>query len=156
MLQLFIYVGALVVIGVSFLMGLESARAQLTMVTVLGAILGFALLLVILLDYPFSGDVSVPNVYFTKGELSQVTPRSRGECDQLFAKVTSGGLYTPPGLTPTLLFPGTMGGATWSGGAVDPGSSMLVVPTNEVGAIAQMVPAMQTPQFWSFRICIPA
>jgi NADH:ubiquinone oxidoreductase subunit 6 (subunit J) len=71
MLQLFIYVGAFVVIGVAFLMGLESARAQLTMVTVLGAILGFALALVILLDYPFSGDVSVPNVYFTKGELAQ-------------------------------------------------------------------------------------
>jgi hypothetical protein len=71
MLQLFIYVGAFVVIGVAFLMGLESARAQLTMVTVLGAILGFALLLVILLDYPFSGDVSVPSVYFTSGELAR-------------------------------------------------------------------------------------
>ena len=55
-------------------LGMDTSRlltAQLTMVTVLGAILGFALLLVILLDYPFSGDVSVPNVYFTKGELAQ-------------------------------------------------------------------------------------
>ena len=77
----------------------------------------------------------------TKGELTQVTPQSREECERLFASVTSGGLYTPPGLTPTLLFPGTMGGATWSGGAVDPASSLLVVPTNEVGAIGQMVPA---------------
>jgi quinoprotein glucose dehydrogenase len=76
----------------------------------------------------------------TTADLTQVTPQSRQECEQLFARVTSGGLYTPPGLTPTLLFPGTMGGATWSGGAVDPSSSMLVVPTNEVGAIAQMVP----------------
>lgn len=77
----------------------------------------------------------------TVDELSRVTPQSRTECEALFAKVTSGGLYTPAGLTPTLLFPGTMGGATWSGGAVDPQASMLVVPTNEVGAIAQMVPA---------------
>jgi quinoprotein glucose dehydrogenase len=76
----------------------------------------------------------------TREELSRVTPQSREECERLFDRVTSGGLYTPPGLAPTLLFPGTMGGATWSGGAVDPGSSLLVVNTNEVGAIAQMVP----------------
>ena len=77
----------------------------------------------------------------TSADLTKVTPQSRQECEQLFAKVTSGGLYTPPGLTPTLLFPGTMGGATWSGGAVDPSSSFLIVNTNDVGAIAQMVPA---------------
>ncbi|AMY11910.1 Quinate/shikimate dehydrogenase (quinone) [Luteitalea pratensis] len=77
----------------------------------------------------------------TKGELNQVTAQSREECERLFARVTSGGLYTPPGLTLTLLFPGTMGGATWSGGAVDPASSLLIVNTNEVGAIGQMVSA---------------
>ena len=77
----------------------------------------------------------------TREQLTRVTPQSRAECEALFARVTSGGLYTPPGLQPTLLFPGTMGGATWSGGAVDPASSMLVVSSNEVGTIAQMVPA---------------
>ncbi len=76
----------------------------------------------------------------TRDDLTRVTPQSREECERLFERVTSAGLYTPPGLTPTLLFPGTMGGATWSGGAVDPVSSLLVVNTNEVGAIAQMVP----------------
>ncbi len=74
-------------------------------------------------------------------ELTNVTPQSRAECEKLFDELTSGGLYTPPGLKPTLIWPGTMGGATWSGGAVDPASQMLVVNTNEVGAIAQMVPA---------------
>ena len=34
-----------------------------------------------------------------------------------------------------------MGGATWSGGAVDPGSAYLIVNTNEIGAMGQMVPA---------------
>jgi quinoprotein glucose dehydrogenase len=34
-----------------------------------------------------------------------------------------------------------MGGATWSGGAVDPASSYLVVNTNEIGAISNMQPA---------------
>ncbi len=76
----------------------------------------------------------------TRADLSTVTPESQAECAALFEKLTSGGLYTPPGLTPTLLWPGTMGGATWSGGAVDASSGLLFVPTNEVGAISQMVP----------------
>ncbi|MBA2356090.1 MAG: pyrroloquinoline quinone-dependent dehydrogenase [Acidobacteria bacterium] len=76
----------------------------------------------------------------TRDQLTTVTPESRAECERLFDLVTSGGLFTPPGLTPTLWFPGTMGGATWSGGAVDPSSSLLIVNTNEVGAVGQMAP----------------
>jgi len=76
----------------------------------------------------------------TRDQLTTVTPESRAECARLFDLVTSGGLFTPPGLTPTLWFPGTMGGATWSGGAVDPASSLLIVNTNEIGAVGQMAP----------------
>ena len=77
----------------------------------------------------------------TREDITTVTPQSRAECLKFFDDVVSGGLYTPPGLKPTLVFPGTMGGATWSGGAFDPASSLLIVNTNEVGAIGQMVPA---------------
>lgn len=77
----------------------------------------------------------------TRAELTSVTPQSRAECETLFDQLVSGGLYTPPGLKPTLIWPGTMGGATWSGGAVDPATQYLIVNTNDVAAIAQMVPA---------------
>ena len=76
----------------------------------------------------------------TRDDLTTVTAESRRECDALFASVRSGGLYTPPGRELTLSFPGTMGGATWSGGAVHPGSAYLIVNTNEIGAMGQMVP----------------
>ena len=76
----------------------------------------------------------------TRDELTTVTPESRRECEALFATVRSGGIFTPPGRQLTLSFPGTLGGATWSGGAVDSASAYLVVNTNEVGAIGQMVP----------------
>jgi glucose dehydrogenase len=75
----------------------------------------------------------------TRGDLTTVTPESRRECEALFAEVQTGGLFTPPGRQLTLTFPGTLGGATWSGGAVDPATSYLIVNTNEVGAIGQMV-----------------
>lgn len=71
-------------------------------------------------------------------ELTQVTPESRKECEAIFDRIKSGGLYTPPGVDHTLWFPGTMGGVTWSGGAVDPRSGWLFVNTNDVGAIGRM------------------
>ena len=76
----------------------------------------------------------------TREELTTVTPESRRECEALFESVRSGGLFTPPGRQLTLSFPGTLGGATWSGGAVDRASSFLVVNTNEVGTVGQMAP----------------
>ena len=75
----------------------------------------------------------------TRNDLTTISPASRAECEAMFDKAASGGLYTPPGLTPTVWFPGTMGGATWSGGAVD-ATGTLFVNTNDVGAIGLMTP----------------
>ena len=42
------------------------------------------------------------------------------------------GIYTPPSETGSILFPGALGGANWSGGAFDPQSGYLYVPTNNL------------------------
>ncbi len=76
----------------------------------------------------------------TREELSQVTPESKKYCAELFDKVVSGGIYTPAGLELTLWFPGTLGGATWSGASFDPNSGYLYVNVNEIGAIGAMEP----------------
>jgi glucose dehydrogenase len=74
----------------------------------------------------------------TRAELTTVTRASRAECEAMFEQLKSGGLYTAPGRSATLWFPGTMGGATWSGGAVDPVRGLLFVNTNDVGAVGLM------------------
>ncbi len=76
----------------------------------------------------------------TREELTTV-PASVEECTALFDMARSVGIFTPPAEEVTISFPGTMGGATWSGGAVDPTTGFLVVNTNEVGAIASMAPS---------------
>jgi quinoprotein glucose dehydrogenase len=43
-------------------------------------------------------------------ELTDVTPDSRAFCAKLMEGAVLGGLYTPIGLRPTILFPGTNGG----------------------------------------------
>lgn len=76
----------------------------------------------------------------TSDDLNRLSPTSTSDCEALFASVHSGGIFTPIGRKLTLWFPGTLGGATWSGASVDPTTGRLVVNTNEVGAIGRMVP----------------
>jgi glucose dehydrogenase/peptidoglycan/xylan/chitin deacetylase (PgdA/CDA1 family) len=74
-----------------------------------------------------------------RDDLARVDGSHAAECLAMLEQVkTSGGIYTPPGVDLTLWFPGTMGGATWSGGAVDPARGLLVVNTNEIGALGRM------------------
>lgn len=74
----------------------------------------------------------------TAADLTTVTEASHRYCADLFATLTTKGRFTPFGLTPTLVFPGTLGGATWSGVSFDPQRKLIFVNANEVGAIGQL------------------
>jgi glucose dehydrogenase len=74
----------------------------------------------------------------TRSELSDVTPEARRYCEALFDRVESGGIFTPHGEKLTVVFPGNLGGATWSGAAFDPSSGYLFVNVNELGAVGEM------------------
>jgi membrane-bound PQQ-dependent dehydrogenase (glucose/quinate/shikimate family) len=75
----------------------------------------------------------------TAADLTEVTRESHRVCAEMFSKLENKGRYTPYGLKPTVVFPGTLGGATWSGMSFDPTLGYMFVNTNEVGAIGQMV-----------------
>ncbi|PYT23859.1 MAG: pyrroloquinoline quinone-dependent dehydrogenase [Acidobacteria bacterium] len=72
-------------------------------------------------------------------ELTDVTPESHAYCVKLAEGAVFGQLFTPLGLKPTVLFPGTNGGANWGGAAWDPGSHTLYVNSMDVGMIYRMV-----------------
>ncbi len=72
-------------------------------------------------------------------ELTDVTPESRAYCAKLMAGAVFGTLYTPVGLKPTVLFPGTNGGANWGGASFDPQSRTLYVNSMDVGMLFHMV-----------------
>jgi len=73
-----------------------------------------------------------------RDELADLTPEHKASCEALYDSAEKGGVYMPAGLGLTLSFPGTLGGATWSGSSFDPSSGLLYVNTNEVGRIARM------------------
>jgi quinoprotein glucose dehydrogenase len=76
---------------------------------------------------------------FTRADLTDVSPESKRYCEDLFNQLSTSGRYTPYGTKLTLVYPGTLGGATWSGVSFDPSLRYLFVNTNEAGVIGQMI-----------------
>lgn len=70
-LQLLIVGGAVLIIGFTFFFTVESFAAHVTMTTGVAVLLGFSLLLSLLLQGPFSGDISVKSSVFREGPLVQ-------------------------------------------------------------------------------------
>ncbi len=73
-------------------------------------------------------------------DITTVSPESNRYCAELFHSLENRGMYTPYGRKQTLVVPGTLGGATWSGGSFDPELGYLFVNVNELGAVGAMEP----------------
>ncbi|MEU6080122.1 DUF4239 domain-containing protein [Streptomyces sp. NPDC047108] len=69
LLQVLTYGGALVVMLVTLLYGVENLKVQLLFVGTIALLVGLALTLVLVLDYPFAGEVSVSPRPFMEGQL---------------------------------------------------------------------------------------
>ncbi len=71
--------------------------------------------------------------------LQNFTPRP-GWCEVEFKKLRYEGLFTPPGLQGTLLFPGNVGGANWGSGSYDAQRGLLFVAANRLATAVRLIP----------------
>jgi quinoprotein glucose dehydrogenase len=68
-----------------------------------------------------------------------LTPLDRNDCKKQLASLHNLGLFTPTSETLTLMYPGSLGGANWGGGALlDNG--VLVTNINNVAFTGQLIP----------------
>jgi len=74
------------------------------------------------------------------------TPEDREACRTTIAQLRNQGIFTPPSLQGTLMVPGNIGGMTWSGYAFDPRHSLLVTNTNNIVALARLIPRAKYDQ----------
>jgi glucose dehydrogenase len=72
-------------------------------------------------------------------ELTSVTPESHAYCAKLLEGAVIGVVFTPIGMKPTLVFPGTVGGTNWGGASYDPETRTLYVNSMDVGMLVRMV-----------------
>jgi quinoprotein glucose dehydrogenase len=68
------------------------------------------------------------------------TPADREACRTAISQLRNDGIFTPPSIRGSLLYPGNSGGLTWSGYAFDHGRGLLVVNTNNLPAGARLLP----------------
>jgi len=69
-----------------------------------------------------------------------VTPAAREQCRERIAGLRYEGVFTPPSLKGTILFPGDIGGMNWSGVSVDERRGLLVAPTNRLPMVVTLIP----------------
>ena len=69
--------------------------------------------------------------HLTKDDLTNFSPGSYDSLLKKFNSLRYEGLFTPPDIKGTLMFPGTRGGSNWGGGAFDPATGVLYVKSND-------------------------
>jgi quinoprotein glucose dehydrogenase len=68
------------------------------------------------------------------------TPWDRHKCRELIASMRSDGIFTPPGLEPSIEYPGNAGGPNWGGVSIDPTRGVLFVNAMRVPSVVQLIP----------------
>lgn len=71
------------------------------------------------------------------------TEEDRKWCREEVGKLRSEGIFTPPSLHGTLLFPGNIGGMAWGGAAYDPANHLLIIPTNNLPTEVFLIPRQE-------------
>jgi quinoprotein glucose dehydrogenase len=69
-----------------------------------------------------------------------ITERDRLACRQRIAGLRWEGMFTPPSLEGTLVYPGNLGGSNWGGVSYDPVRGLLFAPANRLAAAVRLVP----------------
>ena len=72
-----------------------------------------------------------------------MTPIDRAMCRDRLSAFRNEGLFTPPSLEGTIMYPFTGGGANWGGMAFDPATQTMYVNTNRQIHLITLIPADQ-------------
>lgn len=73
-------------------------------------------------------------------DLWGATPQTLAWCRERLSALRNEGMFTPPSVRGTIVFPGNVGGVNWGGAAWDPARNILLANTNRVAAIVKVVP----------------
>ena len=80
---------------------------------------------------------------FSVSEIFGVSAAGRAWCHARLDDARSTGIFTPPSLQGTLIYPGNIGGSNWSGLTVDPVRHLAFVPSNRMITRVDLIPRAQ-------------
>src|SRR5450432_1339180 len=88
---------------------------------------------------PFSTISLVPEGV-TAGDAWGPTPEDLKWCQDKLRSLRAEGMFTPPSLQGTAVFPGNVGGVNWGSAAYDPARHVMVANTNRLIASVKLIP----------------
>ncbi len=83
------------------------------------------------------------------------TPIDRRDCREKLAALHNEGIFTPPSLEPSLVYPGTAGGPNWGGTSIDEGKGVAYLNVMRMAMVAQLVPRAEFEQLDWKRVEYP-
>jgi len=81
----------------------------------------------------------VPNGPLTRDDAWGFTFWDRGRCADLIASFRSEGIYTPPSLEGTIMWPGYAGGSNWGSVSFDPTRQLVIANTMRLPFVVQLI-----------------
>jgi len=86
----------------------------------------------------------------TREEVNKTSAESERACKALYDTMVQSGPYTPYGMVPSLVFPSSEGGGSWSGASYDPTRHLIFVNTRSLGTAGELRPSMSSGVLPSF------
>ncbi len=74
----------------------------------------------------------------SEDDLYAPTPGHREACREALGKLRNEGLFTPPSVEGSVLYPYSAGGANWSGAGYDPTRGWLYIPVNNLAHVIRL------------------
>lgn len=84
-------------------------------------------------------DVLAPQK-FSAEDAWGLTPQDQAWCKSRLEGLDARGLFTPPSLEGTIIFPGNVGGVNWGSGAYEPERGLLIVASDRLSTIVKLIP----------------
>lgn len=76
----------------------------------------------------------------TAADAFGIDEEDRVACRDQIAALRNEGVFTPPSLKGSLLYPGNVGGMNWSGMSFDASTQLLVASTNRLATVVRLIP----------------
>jgi quinoprotein glucose dehydrogenase len=94
---------------------------------------------------PFSSLPLMSSMTIDPAEIRDLDAGDKRYCLNRLAGLVNHGVYTPVGLKPTLLYPGSVGGVNWGSAALDPQTGVLYANVNQLAYETRLVPRDPPP-----------
>jgi quinoprotein glucose dehydrogenase len=72
-------------------------------------------------------------------QLFGLTAIDRAACQRQFDRLRYDGMYTPPSVKGSILFPSALGGGNWGGASYDPASNLLIIKAENLATVLRVI-----------------